>query len=275
MEHKNPIIEQDNEEPDDVDQLLLDLDGYEGPLGVLLELSRNQKVDLAKISILDLVRQYLDFIERAKERNLELAADYLVMAAWMAYLKSRLFLPKEENSDEPSAEAMAEALQFQLRRLEAMQRSAGALLARPQLGVGIFARGRGLPVDGEVFETVLVTNWRVSLLDLLQAYGAIEQRKQSNEYDLPVFSLMSSERAMERLTQMLGALPRDGGGASVWTCLQDFISKDDDLLYARSVLASTFTSGLELAKQGGVEFRQESLFSPVYMRVRGGDECDG
>ncbi len=280
MEQKTPEVEQDNEKggamppaprvdesQDKVDQLLLNLDGFEGPIDVLLELSRNQKVDLAKISILQLVRQYLEFIERAKQQNLELAAEYLVMAAWMAYLKSRLFLPREESGDEPSAEAMAEALQFQLRRLEAVQNAAEMLLERPRLGVGVFARGQG--VESEEFETVTVTSWQISLLDLLQAYGAIEHRKKSKHYDLPVFSLMSTEKALERLERMLGALPRKGD-ISAWATLHSFIPEGEvNTLYARSALASTFTAGLELAKQGCLEFRQEGAFRPVYMRACG------
>ena len=268
---KKAIIKQDNikggnpdVKGDDVDQLLLNLDGYEGPIDVLLELSRNQKVDLAKISILQLVRQYLEFIERAKQRNLELAAEYLVMAAWMAYLKSRLFLPKDETDDEPSAEDMAEALQFQLRRLEAMQKAAGMLMERPKLGVDVFPCGQP-----EGLDTKTVTQWRVSLYDLLQAYGAIERRKEDSHYDLPEFQLMSTDRAMTRLSQMLGSLPKKGAN-SVWATLHSFIPDSlDDALYARSTLASTFTAGLELAKQGELEFRQEGLFRPVYMRRRG------
>ena len=271
------IIEQDNakgaviaaqvqkSQGDDVDQLLLNLDGYEGPIDVLLEMSRNQKVDLAKISILQLVRQYLEFIERAKQRNLELAAEYLVMAAWMAYLKSRLFLPKDETDDEPSAEDMAEALQFQLRRLEAMQNAAAMLMERPKLGQDIFARGQPEEVEERV-----TTQWRVSLFDLLQAYGAIERRKEDDHYDLPTFQLMSTERAMSRLEEMLGALPKKGQN-SVWATLHSFVPDEsqEDILYARSALASTFTAGLEMAKQGHLEFRQEGLFKPVYMRKRG------
>ena len=271
------IIEQDNakgaviaaqvqnKKGDDVDQLLLNLDGYEGPIDVLLEMSRNQKVDLAKISILQLVRQYLEFIERAKQRNLELAAEYLVMAAWMAYLKSRLFLPKDETDDEPSAEDMAEALQFQLRRLEAMQNAAAMLMERPKLGQDIFARGQPEEVEERV-----TTQWRVSLFDLLQAYGAIERRKEDDNYDLPTFQLMSTERAMSRLEEMLGALPKKGQN-SVWATLHSFVPDEsqEDILYARSALASTFTAGLEMAKQGHLEFRQEGLFKPVYMRKRG------
>lgn len=271
------IIEQDNakgaviaaqvqkKQGDDVDQLLLNLDGYEGPIDVLLEMSRNQKVDLAKISILQLVRQYLEFIDRAKQRNLELAAEYLVMAAWMAYLKSRLFLPKDETDDEPSAEDMAEALQFQLRRLEAMQNAAAMLMERPKLGQDIFARGQPEEVEERV-----TTQWRVSLFDLLQAYGAIERRKEDDNYDLPTFQLMSTERAMSRLEEMLGALPKKGQH-SVWATLHSFVPDEsqEDILYARSALASTFTAGLEMAKQGHLEFRQEGLFKPVYMRKRG------
>ncbi|MCK5384774.1 MAG: segregation/condensation protein A [Alphaproteobacteria bacterium] len=259
------------ETKDEVDQLLLNLDGYEGPIDILLELSRNQKVDLAKISILQLVRQYLVFIERANQHNLELAAEYLVMAAWMAYLKSRLFLPKEENSEEPSAEAMAEALQFQLRRLEAMQNVAEKLLECPRLGVDVFARGQG--EDSEVFEATIVTDRQISLLDLLQAYGAIEQRKSCQKYDLPVFNLMSAEKALKRLGKMLGALPRKGS-KSAWATLQSFLPESpDNPLYTRSVLASTFTAGLELARQGSLEFRQEGSFRPVYLRVS--DDIEG
>ncbi len=251
------------ENTDGVDQLLLNIDGYEGPMDVLLDLARNQKVDLATISILQLVRQYLAFIELAKQRNLELAAEYLVMAAWLAYLKSRLFLPKEENSEEPSAEEMAQALQFQLLRLEAMQKAAEKLLERPQLGKDIFARGAP-----EGVETTVKTTWNVSLIDILKAYGDIEQRNTEEHYDLPEFQLMSTENAMARLTKMLGALPKKGIN-SVWATLQSFVPDDtEDKLYARSALASTFTAGLELAKQGQLEFRQDGLFRPIYMRTR-------
>lgn len=253
----------------DVERLLLNIEGYEGPIEVLLELSRNQKVDLAKVSILQLVRQYLDFIERAQARNLELAAEYLVMAAWLAYLKSRLFLPKEENSDEPSAEDMAEALQFQLRRLEAMQNAAAALQLRPQLGRDVFARGmpEGLGVS-------MSTKWDVSLYDLLKSYADIKYRKTNKVYDLPTFNLMSTDDAMERLTKMLGNLPRSGLN-SVWTTLASFVPEGiEDKLYSRSALASLFTAGLELVKQGCLELRQDGLFRPIYMRSRqreGGD----
>lgn len=253
--------------PDNVDQLLLNIDGYEGPIEVLLELSRAQKVDLATISILQLVRQYLEFVDRAKQMNLELAAEYLVMAAWLAYLKSRLFLPKEDSPDEPSAQDMAAALQFQLRRLEAMQKAAETLQSRPQLGQGIFARGRP-----EGLETHTTTRWSVGLIDLLKAYGDIRQRQESSSYDLPVYNLMSTENAMKRLTMMLGNLPRKGL-SSVWTTLQSFLPEGiSDPLFGRSALASTFTAGLELVKQGKLEIRQDGLFRPIYLRTTAEEE---
>lgn len=244
------------------DELLLNIDGYEGPIDVLLMMARDQKVDLAKISILQLVRQYLAFVDRAKELHLDLAAEYLVMAAWLAYLKSRLLLPREEGAPEPDARTMAEALQFQLRRLEAMQNAAGALFTKPRLGDGIYARG--MP---EGLKTVNKSVWDVSLYDLLKSYGDIRHRKETSHYELPVFRLMSMEEAVERMTKMLGNLPRSGPW-SVWTTLQSFLpEKIKDALYARSSMASIFTASLELVKQGVVEIRQDGLFRPIYLRT--------
>lgn len=255
----------------EADSLLLNIDGYEGPIDVLLELARNQKVDLARISILQLVRQYLEFIERAKAFRLELAAEYLVMAAWLAYLKSRLLLPREENSVDPSAAEMADALQFQLRRLEAMREAAEKLRGLPQLGRQVFTRGapEDLPVRTR-------TRWDASLYDLLRAYGDIRQREQDSHYDLPVFNVMSTEDAMQRLTRMLGQLPRKGV-QSVWATLESFLPEGiKDRLFGRSALASTFTAGLELVKQGELEIRQDGLFRPIYVRalVAGATEED-
>lgn len=247
---------------DEVDALLLDIDGYEGPIDILLELARNQKVDLAQVSILQLARQYLSFVDRAKALNLNLAAEYLVMAAWLAYLKSRLLLPKEDDESEVSAEAMAEALQFQLRRLEAMQNAAAKLMERPQLGTHIFARGR--PEGVRVKTSV---QWHAKLYDLLKAYGDIQRRNNESHYDLPDFKLMSAENAMARMVRMLGQLPRKGLN-TVWTTLDSFVPEGiKDRLYGRSSLASTLTVGLELAKQGKLEFRQDGLFRPIYMRA--------
>ncbi len=244
------------------DALLLNIDGFEGPINVLLELAQRQKVDLTQISILQLVRQYLSFIERAKQLNLELAAEYLVMAAWLAYLKSRLLLPRTDDENEVSAEDMAEALQFQLRRLEAMQNAAEKLKSRPQLGQQVFARG--MP---EGLSVVTETRWEVGLYDMLKAYGDIQRRNSDGQYDLPVFNLMSAEYALERLSKMLGALPRKGL-QSVWTTLHSFLPEDiTDKLFSRSALASTLTAGLELAKQGKLEIKQDGLFRPIYVRA--------
>ena len=252
---------------DGVDKLLLNIDGYEGPIDVLLELSRAQKVDLAKISILQLVRQYLAFVDRAKQMNLELAAEYLVMAAWLAYLKSRMFLPKEETADEPSAQEMAAALQFQLQRLEAIRKAAEQLQYRPQLGVNIFSRGQP-----EGLETTTITKWNVTLFDIIKSYGDIRQRQEVTTYDLPEMHLMSTENAMKRLVTMLGNLPKKGIN-SVWTTLHSFLPENiTDRLYGRSALASTFTAGLELVKQGKLEIRQDGLFRPIYLRATSSGE---
>jgi len=250
-------------EKSDADQLLLNIDGYEGPIEILLDLARSQKVDITQVSILQLVRQYLGFIERAKELNLELAAEYLVMAAWLAYLKSRLLLPRNDDEDEISAEEMAEALQFQLRRLEAMQVAAEDLMKCPQLGQDVFARG-----EPEGLSVVTHTKWNASLYDLLKAYGDIKRRAGEQNYDLPEFTLMSTDDAMGRLTRMLGNLPRKGIN-SVWATLTSFMPENiKDKLYARSALASTFTAGLEMAKQGKLEIKQDGNFRPIYMRAR-------
>jgi segregation and condensation protein A len=251
-----------NNDGGDNDAFLLDIDGYEGPIDVLLDMARNQKVDLREISILQLVRQYLAFIERAKELRLELAAEYLVMAAWLAYLKSRLLLPQEEkNEAELSGEQMAEALQFQLRRLEAMREAGKKLMQRPQLGVNVFARG--MP---EGLRTKYETRWQVTLYDLLKAYGDIKRRQEYQNYELPTFNILSMEDAATRLAKMLGNLPRSGPN-SVWTTLQSFIPEGiEDPLLVRSTVASTFTAGLEMAKQGKLEIRQDAAFKPIYLR---------
>lgn len=245
------------------DELLLNIDGYEGPIEVLLLMARDQKVDLSKISILQLARQYLAFVDRAAQMRLELAAEYLVMAAWLAYLKSRLLLPREKTDGTgPTAEQMAEALQFQLRRLEAMQNAARALFNRPRLGDGIYARGmpEGLQVQTDV-------TWDIGLYDLLKAYGDIRRRQDSTTYELPTFAIMSLGDALDRLEKMLGGLPRNGP-YSMWVSLMSMMpERIKDKLYARSSLASTFTAGLEMAKQGKVELKQDGAFRPIYLRA--------
>lgn len=250
-------------EAGDVDALLLNIDGYEGPIDVLLDMARTQKVDLREISILQLVRQYLAFIERAKEIRLELAAEYLVMAAWLAYLKSRLLIPRDkEDETEISGDQMAEALQFQLRRLEAMREAAQKLMKRPQLGVNVFARG--MPTG---LKTKYETHWQVTLYDLLKAYGDIKRRQEYQNYELPTFNILSMEDAADRLAKMLGNLPRSGP-YSVWTTLESFIPEGiKDPLLIRSTVASTFTAGLEMAKQGKLEIRQDGAFRTIYLRT--------
>ena len=257
------------EKVSEADPLLLNIDGFEGPIDVLLELARNQKVDLMQVSILQLVRQYLDFMERAKEMNLDLAAEYLVMAAWLAYLKSRLLLPREGEDADPSAEEMAEALQFQLRRLEAMQNSVEKLMKLPQLGQQVFVRGQP---EGVQIKTT--TTWNVKFYDLIKAYGDIKKRNDDSHYDLPDYHLMSTENAMSRLTRMLGQLPKKGM-SSVWSTLESFMPEGiKDKLFGRSAMASTFTASLELAKQGKMEIKQDGLFRPIYMRSLASGESE-
>ncbi len=246
---------------EETDRLLLNIDGFEGPIDVLLELAKNQKVDITKVSILQLVRQYLGFIERAKVLELNLAADYLVMAAWLAYLKSRLLLPREEDDSEVSAEEMAAALQFQLQRLSAMQDAAEKLRQQPQLGQDVFRRG--MPEGLRVHTS---TKWNVSLYDMLKAYGEIHRRRDNSHYEMPEFTLMSTDDAFTRLSRMLGSLPRKGVH-SVWTTLESFLPEGiKDKLYGRSALASMLTAGLEMAKQGKMEIKQDGPFRPIYLR---------
>ncbi|WP_119678293.1 segregation and condensation protein A [Indioceanicola profundi] len=236
--------------------LVLDIDGYEGPIDLLLALARDQKVDLTRISILQLAEQYLAFVAEARRLRLELAADYLVMAAWLAYLKSRLLLPEPEE-EQPSGEELAAALAFQLQRLEAMQNAAARLFSRPQLGRDIF--GRGAPEDVPVAEKRVVD---VTLYDLLKAYGE-HKRRQAGQGPLHIrpTELYSIEEAIQRLTGMLGKLPD-------WTRLSSFLPGGwrSSSLKARSAIASTFVATLELAKAGEIELRQDGVFQPIYLR---------
>ncbi len=237
-------------------QLVLDLDGFEGPIDVLLGLARDQKVDLTRISILQLADQYLDYVRQARRQRLELAADYLVMAAWLAYLKSRLLLPTEGGEDEPSGEEMADALAFQLRRLEAMREAAAKLMARDLLGRDVFARGQP---DG--IEVVAKPVYAIDLHDLLRAYASHRQRQGAMAI-LPVEQgrLMSLSDAVQRLSGMLGI-------ALDWTTLARFLPADiGDPLLARSSLAATFVATLELCKEGKLRLRQAQAFAPIYIR---------
>jgi len=236
---------------------VLALDGFEGPIDLLLNLAREQKVDLGKISILALAEQYLTFIAQARRLRLELAADYLVMAAWLAFLKSRLLLP-EPQEDEPDASQMAEALKFQLQRLEAMQKAAQQIQTLPQLGLDVFVRGK--PEEIEVEEKPI---YFLPLYDLLTALAAPMRRKKPAAYNIAPSRLYSLEESTERLRHLLGVMPS-------WNALQSFLPEilAGDGLEHRSALASTFAATLELVKNGELELRQDGTFAPIYLRRR-------
>jgi segregation and condensation protein A len=236
-------------------ELVVDLEGYEGPIDMLLTLAREQKVDLTRISILQLADQYLAFIAAARRLRLELAADYLVMAAWLAYLKSRLLLPDPQPPDEPSGAELAAALTHQLQRLEAMQQTGARLMARPQLGRDVFARGapEGLP-------RVLRPVWEVTLYDLLKAYGEQRQRKEASVLHIEATELYSMDDALHRLERLVGRVPE-------WRTLMSFLPRGlRDGVVGRSAVAATFAASLELVRAGKLELRQDSTFGPIYLR---------
>ncbi|PWC34794.1 chromosome segregation protein ScpA [Azospirillum sp. TSO35-2] len=248
-------------DPSPSEQLLLVLDGFEGPLDMLLALGRDQKVDLTRISILELADQYLAFVAEARKVRLELAADYLVMAAWLAYLKSRLLLPEPEG-EEPSGEDMAAALAFQLQRLEAMKEAAARLFARPRLGIDVHPRGA--PEDLDLHRKSV---YEVTLFDLLRAYGRHRGRKEAGVLHIAPVRLYSMEEAVQRLSALLGHMPD-------WATLASFLpggAGEGGALLTRSALAAHFAATLELAKAGRVELRQEGAFAPLYVRSRRGD----
>lgn len=242
------------------EQLVLDLDGFEGPIDLMLNLARDRKLDIAKMSMVALADQYLTFIQEAQALRLELAADYLVMAAWLTYLKSRLLLPPEEEDEaEPTGEELAAALAFQLKRLEAMQKAAKALNERPRLGYGRMGRG-----DPEGLNIVTTASYELSLHELLTAYGGIQRRQQHQVYRPKMAKLFSVEEALSRLRQSLGAAP---GWVTLQNLLPSFgVETQKGGLSRRSAIASTFLASLELAKHGNVEIRQESAFAPVHLR---------
>lgn len=238
--------------------LVLNLGTFDGPIDVLLQLARDQKVDLVQISILALAEQYLAFVAEARRENLELAADYLVMAAWLAYLKSRLLLPPEPGDEEPSGEEMAAALQFQLQRLEAMQEAGANLMERPQLGRDVYARG--MPEDVNVISHNL---WDVSLFDLLKAYADHKRREGATNLEIEPLTLYSVDDAINRLQRVMGTMLD-------WTVLQHYLPLDiREPLLRRSAVAAHFIASLELVKQGKLELRQDGgHFSPIQIRAR-------
>ncbi|MFN5083881.1 MAG: segregation and condensation protein A [Novosphingobium sp.] len=233
--------------------LYLELDGWEGPLDLLLDLARRQKVDLRKISILALVDQYLTYIERAEALRLELAADYLVMAAWLAYLKSALLLPRDEQED-PSPEELALRLQLRLQRLAAMRDAAARLMGRDRLGRDVFRRGapEGLRIDRKAL-------WQCDWFALVQAYGQVKARTQPVVHMVRDRMVMTLDSALSRVSAMLGV-------NLDWMELRDFLPPHADPKLRRSAMASSFVAALELARLGKAELQQEQTFGPLMLR---------
>jgi len=237
--------------------LVIDVDGYEGPLDLLLELARRQKVDLARISILALAEQYLAFVESARRVRLELAADYLVMAAWLAYLKSRLLLPEPPKADEPSAADLATQLALRLRRLEAIREAARLLASRAQLGRDVFARGRQEEAQADPDGA-----WQATIYDLLSAYARQRIRTVETRVTMHkrfVWSLVEAREALQKLV----------GHAVEWTTLDAYlIEYAVDPAMRSTVRASALSAMLEMVREGLVDIRQDKPFAPLYVRRR-------
>lgn len=242
--------------------LIVDVDGFEGPLDLLLTLSRTQKVDLRKISVLALAEQYLAFVAKAETLRIELAADYLVMAAWLAYLKSRLLLPPDPTEDGPSGEELAAHLAFQLERLQAMREAAARLMARDRLGRDVFPRG-----ETQRVERVRKVRWNASLLDLMQAYARLKTKDEFRPYVMDRGPVLSMEEALTRMRPLIGF-------AGSWTDLVSYLPDGwtTDPAKRRSATASTFAAALELVKAGQAELRQSETFAPIHLRRKDGGE---
>lgn len=246
--------------------LVIDVAGFEGPLDLLLHLARNQKVDLSRISVLALAEQYLTFVERAREIRIELAADYLVMAAWLAYLKSRLLIPQAPKDGEPSGEEMAASLAFRLKRLEAMRNAAERLVNRDRLGRDVFARGAP-----ELIATERRSAFDASLYDLLTSYAALRQRQAITNVVIARRKVWSLVEARTLLSRLIGEL-------ADWTSLDRYLS-----LYAadpqerRTLTASAFAASLEMVREQKLELRQDGAFAPIYLKAGrfGQDETAG
>jgi segregation and condensation protein A len=236
------------------DELNLNIDGWEGPLDLLLTLARAQKVDLAAISILELVEQYLAYISEARALKLEIAADYLVMAAWLAYLKSCLLLPRDPEAD-PSAEEIALRLQLRLQRLDAMRDAGARLLGRDRIGRDVFVRGAP-----EGLRLIRTSAWHARPIDLFAAYGTVKARATPPLHVIHPRSVMTLEEALERVGRMLGT-------KLDWTQLEAFLPSTQDPQFRRSALASSFVAALELARRGRVDIAQDEAFAPIRLRT--------
>lgn len=236
--------------------LIIDVDGFEGPLDLLLTLSRTQKVDLRKISVLALAEQYLGFIRNVRDLRIELAADYLVMAAWLAFLKSRLLLPPDPEDDGPTGDELAAHLAFQLERLAAMREAAAKLMARDQKGRDFFVRG--IPEDVTRIRRVKYT---ATLLDLMQGYARIRTKDEFRPYTMDRTNVLTMEEALDRMRHLIGF-------AGEWADLSSFLPEgwEADPARRRSATAATFAASLELAKAGRVELRQGDTFAPIQIR---------
>ncbi len=243
------------------EELIVDVDGYEGPLDLLLTLSRTQKVDLRRISVLELARQYLSFVERAKELRIELAADYLVMAAWLAFLKSRLLLPPDPEEEGPSGEELAAHLAFQLERLQAMREAAARLMGRDQLGRDFFARGQS-----ETVERIRTVTYSANLLDLMQGYARIRTRDDFRPFVMDRDSVFTMEEALERMRGLIGF-------TGSWTDMLSYLPDGwhSDPVKRRSATAATFAASLQLVKEGQLEIRQNETFAPIQLRHLNGN----
>ncbi|MEP9376115.1 ScpA family protein [Aquabacter sp. CN5-332] len=242
---------------------VVDIDGFEGPLDLLLALARTQKIDLTRLSILALADQYLSFIEAVRKVRLELAADYLVMAAWLAYLKSRLLLPPPPKEDGPSAEEMADAFARRLRHLERIRKAAELMMSRTRMGIDVFPRR--VPEKNETVPGRVV--YDASLYDLLSAYATQRQRTALSYVTLKTRAVWSLAEARARLERLVGASP--GDWMRLDSFLIDYMAEPEQRATA---LASSFSATLEMVKEGVLDIRQDAAFAPLWLRPRGTQE---
>jgi len=266
-ERRDPSLFSASSDADGPQSLIVDVEGFEGPLDLLLAMARTQKVDLARISVLALTEQYLAFIAAAQRLRLELAADYLVMAAWLAFLKSRLLLPREDEAgDQLSAEEMAQRLSFRLMRLEAMRNAAASLMTRHRLGRDVFARGRPDPIKRRTDKRFVG-----DLNALLRAYAMQRQRTIKVSHTIRARKVWSIKEARTRLQALIGASLCEAAGldGTMWLQLDRFLT---EFLPAeeerRTVHAASFGATLEMAREGLLDLRQDQPFGPIYMRQR-------